>query len=82
MNVIYIPVLIASTGSNREAEIAGIIPDIKPINVDKAKPRKILKNDKINSNSKTELATKETNQTNTIPMKPPIIDNITASNKN
>ncbi len=39
----YIPVLMASTGSNFDAEIAGITPEIRPMPVESAKPKKILK---------------------------------------
>ena len=42
----------ASTGSNLEAEIAGKIPEIKPIIIDKPEPNKILKELKTNSKSK------------------------------
>ena len=72
----------ASTGSNLEAEMAGKIPEIKPIIIDKLEPNKILKELKTNSKSKTFVKTKAINQTKTIPIKPPNMAKITASNKN
>ena len=72
----------ASTGSNLEAEIAGKIPEIKPMIIDKLEPNKILKELKTNSKSKTFVKTKAINQTKTIPINPPNIAKITASNKN
>lgn len=47
----YIPVLIASTGSNRDAINAGIIPAISPIIVAENIPQKILEVERINSKS-------------------------------
>ena len=41
----------ASTGSNFDAEIAGIIPDIKPIIAETIVPIKILRGDNTNSKS-------------------------------
>lgn len=79
----YIPVRIASTGSRREAEIAGITPESKPINVAKAKPKKILKNESTKVKSSTAaLAPSDTNHTKIIPTTPPRTERITASNKN
>lgn len=72
----------ASTGSNLEAEMAGKIPEIKPIIIDKLEPNKILKELKTNSKSKTFVNNKAINQTKTIPINPPNIAKITASNKN
>jgi hypothetical protein len=51
----YIPLLIASTGSNFEAEMAGRIPEINPINAAKPVPISILLKLKTNSKSKTLL---------------------------
>ncbi len=45
------PLLIASTGSNLEAEIAGIIPEINPIKAANPEPINIL--DTLNTNSKS-----------------------------
>lgn len=72
----------ASTGSNLEAEIAGKIPDINPIIIDKPEPSKILKELNTNSKSKTLVKIKAIIQTKTIPINPPNIAKITASNKN
>jgi hypothetical protein len=79
----YIPVLIASTGSNFEAEIAGITPETIPIIVDKTKPSSMFEYDSTNSKSPVVWETKvATIQTRTNPTKPPIIDKTIASNKN
>jgi hypothetical protein len=72
----------ASTGSNLEAEIAGKIPEINPIITDKPEPNRILNELNTNSKSKTLVKTKAINQTKTIPINPPNIAKITASNKN
>ena len=72
----------ASTGSNLEAEIAGKIPEINPISIDKLEPNKILKELNTNSKSNTFVKTKASNQTKTIPINPPNMAKITASNKN
>lgn len=72
----------ASTGSNLEAEIAGKIPDINPMMIDKPEPNRILKELNTNSKSKTLVKIKAINQTKTIPINPPNIAKITASNKN
>ena len=74
----------ASTGSNREAEIAGITPDINPINVDKPKPKNILPKDNTNlkSSPTNPFIIKEVIQTKNKPIKPPTTAKITASNKN
>lgn len=72
----------ASTGSNLEAEMAGKIPEIKPMIIDKLEPNKILKELKTNSKSNTFVKTKAINQTKTIPINPPNMAKITASNKN
>jgi len=42
----YIPVLIASTGSSLEADIAGITPEIRPISVESEKPKNIFQKDR------------------------------------
>lgn len=79
----YIPVLIASTGSNLDAEIAGITPDINPIKEERPKPKKMFENDSTKEKSSTTvLAIKDTIQTITTPINPPRSDKITASNKN
>lgn len=76
------PLLMASTGSNFEAEIAGIIPDIKPIKMAKPEPSIILNGLNTNSKSKALVKIKAIIQTKNIPIKPPITDKMTASNKN
>lgn len=81
-NILYIPVLIASTGSNREAEIAGKIPEINPINAASEVPKRIFPIPKTNSNSNTLVSIREIIQTRNNPIIPPITDRITASNKN
>ncbi len=72
----------ASTGSNLEAEIAGIIPAINPIKAAKPEPSNML--DALNTNSKSKVLDKmmAMTQTKNIPINPPIKDKITASNKN
>ena len=47
----YIPVLIASTGSSRDAEIAGTIPEIKPITAETAVPINMFQGDSTNLKS-------------------------------
>lgn len=76
------PLLIASTGSNLEAEIAGIIPEINPINAAKPEPNNIFAALKTNSKSRAAESPKAIIQTKNIPTIPPIKDKITASNKN
>lgn len=78
----YIPLRIASTGSNFEAEMAGIIPAINPIKAAKPEPNSMF--EALNTNSKSKVLDKMIAITHTrnIPIKPPINDNITASNKN
>ena len=79
----YIPVRMASTGSNLDAESAGKTPDINPINVDKENPINIFQKDKTNSKSSTaKEATIEIIHTNSSPINPPITARIIASNKN
>ena len=79
----YIPVLIASTGSNFEAEIAGRIPEIKPIAAEIAVPMNIFQGESTNSKSPVKLdAIIETIKTKNSPINPPITERITASNKN
>ncbi len=83
LRVVYIPVLMASTGSSREAEIAGIAPDINPIKDESPNPKKIFPKDKTNEKSSSvALTTIEINQTKITPIKPPNNDKIIASNKN
>lgn len=73
----------ASTGSNFEAEIAGIIPEINPITAETAKPTNIFQEESTNSKSPVNCeAAIEPNQTNPNPTRPPITARITASNKN
>ena len=72
----------ASTGSNLEAEIAGKIPEIKPIIIDKLEPKIIFEVLKTNSKSKALVKIIAIIQTNKIPINPPNIAKITASNKN
>ena len=76
------PLLIASTGSNFEADIAGIIPDIKPIKAAKPEPSNIFAALKTNSKSNAEDRIRAIIQTKNMPTIPPINDKITASNKN
>ena len=76
------PLLIASTGSNLEAEIAGIIPEINPIKAANPEPINILEALNTNSKSKADDKTKAINQTKNIPTSHPINERITASNKN
>ena len=45
----------ASTGSNRDAEIAGITPEIKPIAVESKNPNSMLEKDNTNSKSSVKL---------------------------
>ena len=78
----YIPERIASTGSNLEAEIAGKIPEIKPITIDKLEPKIIFEVLKTNSKSKALVKIMAIIQTNKIPINPPNMAKITASNKN
>ena len=78
----YIPLLIASTGSNLDAEIAGKIPEINPMAIANPEPNKILL--KLNTKSKSSNLVKPIAiiQTKKIPIIPPIKQRITASNKN
>lgn len=76
------PLLMASTGSNLEAEIAGIIPEINPIKAANPEPNNIFAALKTNSKSNAEERIKAIIQTKNIPTIPPIRDKITASNKN
>lgn len=76
------PLLIASTGSNFEAEMAGMIPEIKPINAANPEPINMFDTLNTNSKSRTEDKTKAIIQTKNIPTIPPIKERITASNKN
>jgi hypothetical protein len=76
------PLLIASTGSNLEAEIAGIIPEISPIKAANPDPNNMFAALNTNSKSNAEERIKAIIQTKNIPTIPPIKDKITASNKN
>ncbi len=79
----YIPVLIASTGSSLDAEIAGKIPETNPIPAEIAVPINIFHGDNTNSKSPVnDEAIIETIKTRNNPIKPPITASITASNKN
>ena len=66
----------ASTGSNLEAEIAGKIPDIKPITAANPVPNKIFPIPNTNSKSRTLDKIIEINQTKIRPIKPPITDGL------
>ena len=81
-NKIYIPLRIASTGSNLEADIAGTIPAIKPMNAATPEPNNIYYVLNTNSKSRAELKIRAIIQTKNIPTIPPITDSIIASNKN
>jgi hypothetical protein len=82
-DLFYIPVLIASTGSSLDAEIAGRIPAISPITAETIVPINILVGDNINSKSPVNCDARiETENTRTNPINPPIIAKIIASNKN
>ena len=72
----------ASTGSNLEAEMAGKIPEIKPITAANPVPKSILPIPKTNSKSKALVKIIEIIQTKINPIKPPITERITASNRN
>ena len=77
------PVRIASTGFKRDAEIAGRIPAINPMTEETTDPINIFAGDSINSKSPVNWeANLKTKNTRIIPIKPPIIARITASNKN
>ena len=72
----------ASTGSKLDAEIAGKIPEIKPINAAKPVPKQTLKKLNTNSNSRACVSTIDINQTKKTPISPPITQRITASKRN
>ena len=73
----------ASTGSNLEAETAGSIPEINPIAAETPVPITMFFTESINSKSPAiEEAIRETKNTKTSPITPPIRARITASNKN
>jgi hypothetical protein len=79
----YIPVRIASTGSKRDAEMAGITPETSPMIVDNINPKNMLPGDNTNSKSpEKDEAMSETIQTKPKPTKPPMTAKMTASNKN
>ena len=80
--MIYIPVLIASTGSNLEAVMAGKIPEISPIIAAKLVPSNTLLILNTNSKSIALVNTTDIIQTKSSPTAPPITERITASNKN
>lgn len=72
----------ASTGSNLEAEIAGNIPEINPITAANPVPKSMFPIPNTKSKSNTFVKIMDTIQTKISPIKPPITDKITASNKN
>ena len=78
----YIPVLMASTGSNLDAEMAGSIPEINPIKAANPVPKSTFPTPKTNSKSKVLVKIIEIIQTKKSPINPPITDKITASNRN
>ncbi len=80
--MIYIPVLIASTGSNLDAVMAGKIPEISPIIAAKLVPRNTLLILNTNSKSIAFVNTTDIIQTKSSQTAPPITERITASNKN
>ena len=80
--ILYIPVLIASTGSSLDAAIAGRIPEIKPINAANPVPRRMLPIPRTNSKSKALVKIKAIIQTKIKPIIPPIKQSIIASNRN
>ena len=81
-NAFYIPVRIASTGSNLAAVIAGKIPEINPIKAANPVPKNTLPILNTNSKSKALVSTTEIIQTNNKPTAPPITESITASKRN
>jgi hypothetical protein len=78
----YIPVRMASTGSKRAADIAGKIPETRPIIADNEVPRRTLLTLRINSKSSILDKVRAMIQTKKSPINPPITAKITASNKN
>lgn len=78
----YIPVLMASTGSNLEAEIAGTIPEINPITAARLVPKIMFPTLRKKSKSKALVKTMDISQTKNKPIIPPITERIIASNKN
>ena len=72
----------ASTGSNLDAEMAGNIPEINPINAANPVPKRTFPRLRTKSNSKTLVKIIEIIQTKNSPINPPITDKITASNRN
>ncbi len=78
----YIPVLIASTGSSFEAEIAGRIPETRPMNIAKPVPNMTFPKLRTNSKSNAFVNPKAIIQTKNNPIKPPIKHKMIASNKN
>ena len=78
----YIPLRMASTGSNLDAEMAGRIPEIRPITAANDVPRRILPSPRTNSNSSALVKTMVMSHTKNRPITPPITQRITDSNKN
>jgi hypothetical protein len=72
----------ASTGSSFEAVMAGIIPEINPMNADKLEPKMTFFALMINSKSSKLVTTIEQIQTNKIPNIPPSVAKIIASKRN
>ena len=77
----YIPVRIASTGSNREAEIAGNTPEINPIKAESPVPSSALPIPKTNSKSSILVSTWAIMNTKISPTTPPMTDRITDKKK-
>ena len=73
----------ASTGSSLEADMAGRIPEIKPIMAAMAVPMNIFQGESTNSKSPVnEDAMSEARNTYSKPISPPMMARITASNRN
>lgn len=72
----------ASTGSKREAEMAGKIPEIIPTNMDKPVPIAIFEKLRINSKSSKLVSNIANNHTIKSPIIPPIMHKITDSKRN
>ena len=67
----------------RDAEIAGIAPEMRPINEDSPNPKKIFPKDNTNEKSVIRALTKSAiSHTRMTPINPPKSDRIMASNKN
>ena len=78
----YIPVLIASTGSSLDAEIAGKIPEIKPVTIETVAPNAMLNTLKTKLKSSKSVKSMANSQTEMIPITPPMTDKMIDSNKN